>query len=119
MNSKLSTLLPFSILLNLVLIGALFYLVQRLGGVKFMLHRINSEGLAGIYENRQNLFNQLSLEQGSIIFLGDSITEYGQWEELINHPKVKNRGIAGDTSWGLLRRLDNIPALPERPWSNG
>ena len=31
-----------------------------------------------------------------------------QEHELIDNPKVKNRGIAGDTSWGLLRRLKGI-----------
>ena len=97
-----------SLLGNLILLGTLFYLVQRLGGLKFMIHRINNGGLAGVYENRNNLFQHLSMEKGSIVFLGDSITEYGQWEELMNHPKVKNRGIAGDTTWGLMRRLNNI-----------
>jgi len=108
MNKSFKYLLPLSLILNIILAGGLFYLVQRLGGVKFMLHRINSGGLAGIYENRNDLFNYLKLEKGDIIFLGDSITEYGQWEELMAHPKVKNRGIAGDTSWGLMRRLDGI-----------
>ncbi len=102
--------LILSILINLVLVGALGYLVQRLGGIKFMIHRITAGGLAGVYENRTNLFEHLSLPKGSIIFLGDSITEYGQWEELLNHPAVKNRGIAGDTTWGLLRRLKGITA---------
>jgi len=73
-----------------------------------MIHRITAGGLAGVYENRKNLFEHLPLPKGSIVFLGDSITEYGQWEELLNHSKVKNRGIAGDTTWGLLRRLKGI-----------
>ena len=102
--------LIFSLLINLLLVGALGYLVQRLGGLKFMVHRITAGGLAGVYENRKNLFEHLPLPKGSIIFLGDSITEYGQWEELINHPKVKNRGISGDTTWGLMRRLKGITA---------
>lgn len=108
MNVNAKYLLIFSLIVNLVLAGALYYLVQRLGGVKFMIHRINSGGLAGLYENRIDLFNHLQLAKGDIIFLGDSITEFGQWEELMNNPKVKNRGIAGDTSWGLLRRLEGI-----------
>ena len=108
MNKKLRNGLIFSLLVNLVLVGALGYLVQRLGGLKFMIHRITAGGLAGVYENRKNLFEHLPLPKGSIIFLGDSITEYGQWEELMNHPKVKNRGIAGDTTWGLMRRLKGI-----------
>ncbi len=110
MTNKFKTFLGISILGNLVLAGALFYLVQRLGGIKFMIHRISAGGLAGVYENRKNLFDHLPMEKGSIIFLGDSITEYGQWEELMQNPKVKNRGIAGETTWGLIRRLSSITA---------
>ncbi len=108
MNKKLTTSLIFSLLLNLILAGALGYLIQRLGGLKFMVHRITAGGLAGVYENRKNLFEHLPLSKGSIVFLGDSITEYGQWEELLGNAKIKNRGIAGDTTWGLLRRLNRI-----------
>lgn len=100
--------LILSLLINLILAGGLCYLVQRLGGIRFMVHRITAGGLAGVYENRKNLFEHLPLPKGSIIFLGDSITEYGQWEELLNHSTVKNRGISGDTTWGLLRRLKGI-----------
>ena len=105
---NMNFLLAGSILLNLLLILGLVYFVHRLGGIQFMIHRIQSGGLAGIYENRQNLFEHLPMEKGSIIFLGDSITEFGQWEELTGHPRVKNRGIAGDTTWGMLRRLGQI-----------
>ena len=108
MSKKIKTGLMLSILLNLILASGLFYLVQRLGGIKFMIHRITAGGLAGVYENRKNLFEHLPLPKGSIVFLGDSITEYGQWEELLNNSKVKNRGISGDTTWGLLRRLKGI-----------
>jgi len=108
MTKKFKTLLGLSILGNLILAGGLFYLVQRLGGIKFMIHRISSGGLAGVYENRKNLFEYMPMEKGSIIFLGDSITEYGQWEELLQNPRVKNRGIAGETTWGLMRRLSAI-----------
>ncbi len=108
MKNKIKTLLGISILGNLILAGALFYLVQRLGGIKFMVHRITAGGLAGVYENRKNLFDHMSIEKDNIIFLGDSITEYGQWAELLQNSKVKNRGIAGETTWGLLRRLSTI-----------
>ncbi len=108
MTKKFKGLLGISMLANIILVGVLFYLVQRLGGIKFMIHRISAGGLAGVYENRKDLFDHLTMQKGSIVFLGDSITEYGQWEELLQNPKVKNRGIAGDTTWGLLRRLSTI-----------
>lgn len=42
------------------------------------------------------------------IFAGDSITFWGDWTELLGNKKYKNRGIPGDTSFGLLERLDDI-----------
>ena len=47
----------------------------------------------------------------STLFLGDSLTEYGNWRELFPGLDIKNRGIAGDTTDGVLHRLDGITAL--------
>jgi len=47
----------------------------------------------------------------SILFLGDSLTEYGNWRELFPGLDIRNRGIAGDTTDGVLHRLDGITAL--------
>lgn len=46
-----------------------------------------------------------------LLFLGDSLTEYGNWSELFPGRDIKNRGIAGDTTGGVLHRLDGITAL--------
>jgi lysophospholipase L1-like esterase len=51
-------------------------------------------------------------DQGAVVFLGDSITS--QWNLTPAFPgyKVANRGIAGDTTRGMLCRLeDNVLAL--------
>lgn len=37
---------------------------------------------------------------------GDSITEYGNWDQLLATINVTNRGIAGDTTTNLLVRFD-------------
>jgi lysophospholipase L1-like esterase len=39
--------------------------------------------------------------------LGDSITDEGEWTELLGF-NVKNRGISGDTIERILHRLDTI-----------
>ena len=44
-------------------------------------------------------------EQGAIVFLGDSITEYWNLPASFPNVKVANRGIAGDTTRGMLCRL--------------
>jgi lysophospholipase L1-like esterase len=43
-----------------------------------------------------------------IVFLGDSITEYGLWHEWFPRHHVVNRGIVADTSSGVLRRIDTV-----------
>jgi lysophospholipase L1-like esterase len=48
-----------------------------------------------------------------IIMLGDSLTEWGNWHELMPEHRVINRGVAGDTSAGVLARLDEV--IQRRP----
>jgi lysophospholipase L1-like esterase len=56
-----------------------------------------------------------SQADGDIIFLGDSITEGCDWAGLFNNPRIKNHGIGGDTSEGILQRLGPIiGAKPEK-----
>lgn len=45
---------------------------------------------------------------GKIIFLGNSITEMGDWKKVLNDSTVINRGIGGDITFGLLNRLKDI-----------
>ena len=45
-----------------------------------------------------------------VVFIGDSITEAGQWHDMFPTVDVANRGIAGDTTEGILARMDGILA---------
>lgn len=45
---------------------------------------------------------------GRIMFLGDSITEGGDWAGLLGDTTVVNRGISGDITYGVLARLDDV-----------
>lgn len=60
------------------------------------------------YYQRASLFEQLPVKSSDIIFLGNSITNGGEWAELFNNPNVKNRGISGDRTNGVYDRLDAI-----------
>lgn len=70
----------------------------------------NITELSPYFKNRQSLYNILPVYGSSIIFLGDSITDFGEWSELFYDGNIKNRAIEGDTTKGLLNRLDNIVA---------
>lgn len=60
------------------------------------------------YHQRVSLFNALPQTKDDIIFLGNSITDGGEWSELFNDIKIKNRGISGDISAGVLYRLKEV-----------
>ena len=57
---------------------------------------------------RRSLFEKLPVTSKDIVFLGNSITDGGEWAELFNNRHVKNRGISADRSGWLLDRLDPI-----------
>lgn len=60
------------------------------------------------YSQRIAVFEKEPLETGHIIFLGNSITEMGNWKQLMNDTTVLNRGISGDITFGVLKRLDDV-----------
>lgn len=60
------------------------------------------------WERRASLFENLPTSKKDIIFLGNSITDGAEWAELFDNPRVKNRGISGDITSGILDRLDPI-----------
>ncbi|MDP4291830.1 MAG: GDSL-type esterase/lipase family protein [Bacteroidota bacterium] len=60
------------------------------------------------YDQRKSLFEILPDTKNEIIFLGNSITNFCEWGELFQNPHVKNRGISGDVTQGVLDRLDEV-----------
>jgi lysophospholipase L1-like esterase len=60
------------------------------------------------YPQRIALFEKETVTTGQIIFLGNSITEMGNWKQLLNDSAAINRGISGDITFGVLKRLDDI-----------
>jgi lysophospholipase L1-like esterase len=60
------------------------------------------------YEQKVTLFRLLPNTKGEIVFLGNSITDIGEWAEIWQNNKVRNRGISGDNTFGVLARLDEI-----------
>ena len=57
---------------------------------------------------RATLFESLPASEDDIVMLGNSITDGGEWAELLGDAHVKNRGISGDTTDGVLERLGTI-----------
>lgn len=52
----------------------------------------------------------LPSQPGGIAFVGDSITHGFRWAEAFPDQNIRNWGISGDTSWGVLSRAPQIIA---------
>lgn len=50
----------------------------------------------------------MSNTKGEIIFLGDSITERCEWTELFLNTFLRNRGLSGDKTEGVINRLTEV-----------
>lgn len=60
------------------------------------------------YERKSALFRAQKPSSGKILFLGNSITEGGNWKRLLKDSSVVNRGISGDVTFGVLNRIDEV-----------
>lgn len=49
-----------------------------------------------------------SSANSDVVMLGDSITDFGEWPELLPYPGVINRGIMGQKTEDILERLDEV-----------
>ena len=50
----------------------------------------------------------------SIVFIGDSLIEWGNWEKFFPAFNVKNYGVAGNKTYEVLNRLKSIKEYPEK-----
>lgn len=62
--------------------------------------------------HRRTQFDQLGPVRGAIVFLGDSITEQGVWDEWFPDVLVSNRGIGAEVIDELRARLDTALDQP-------
>ena len=93
--------LRFSVLLNLlVVIGAIALWMNTSNLLRAFLEQN--------YERKVSFFASYPVQPGDIVFLGDSITDGGEWAEIFPGRAIKNRGIGGDTTTGVLERLQQV-----------
>lgn len=118
-------LLWVSLAFNLAVLAALALYVRKKGGWAFVKARLVSRGLlkdralerleGAYWLNRTELFALYPVPAGATMFVGDSLTDAADWHELLGDPLALNRGISGDTTAGVLKRLETvIRARPAR-----
>lgn len=111
-------LLIMSLLLNTVVFAYVARSLYLRGGWEYL--RTSREAAGNLrldtdtanYCHRETLFESLPSPHKRVVFLGDSLTQGCEWSEF--YPEALNRGIAGDTSAGLLKRLNHIAELKPR-----
>lgn len=60
------------------------------------------------YLQRVRLFDVMPIERNDVVFVGNSITDGAEWNEMFKDLHVKNRGISGDITSGILHRWQQI-----------
>jgi lysophospholipase L1-like esterase len=123
MDETVKICLFLSSLLNILFFGLGSVFVAKRGGLQYLIRQIYLFKNAGFritamydspfYQDKKSHFETLSTSEPEIIFLGDSLTDLCEWSEFFSTKQVKNRGICGDTTDGVLNRLPNI--IESRP----
>ena len=60
------------------------------------------------YIGRNEVFEKLPNDTAEIIMLGNSLTHNFEWHEMFKNVNIKNRGIGGDITKGVLQRLNEV-----------
>ena len=91
----------------LVILGIACY--RERGRIGKMLVRYGI--IDSYYAKKVKRFTAIPRTTGRIVFLGDSITDYVNFDEVLPSYNIINRGIAADTTSGVLRRLGEVISL--------
>jgi len=70
--------------------------------------KIDSNYIFSGYTEQLAHFKKMPILPHAIIFVGNSLTDAGRWNDILPELPVLNRGISGDISYGVLARLDEI-----------
>lgn len=60
------------------------------------------------WEQKVSLFEVLPGSTEDIVFFGNSITDGGEFGELLKNSNIKNRGISGDVVTGMIERQSQV-----------
>ncbi|MCJ1908393.1 GDSL-type esterase/lipase family protein [Planococcus ruber] len=109
---KIKMFLGISVALNLAFIVMAGFFLAKQGGIAFVKEQwaslTSDQEFPDYYVQKKAIFESLDTEAPDKVFLGDSITDHGEFPEYFPDENVVNRGIAEDTSKGVLNRIDEI-----------
>lgn len=90
----------------------LLLLLYREGYFKSLYNTMNAVSYSyqdnAQYIQRESMFEMCPVRKADIVFVGDSITARGEWQEFFPEQVVLNRGIDSDVTEGVRNRLSVI-----------
>lgn len=115
MSSFARKLFILSLVINIIgLVGGIL-IVEKKGGLPWLSKKISAAFRAekAQISDRERLtkisvYEELKIEPTDIVFLGDSLFAFGEWREMLEDNRVKNRSISGEETGQILERLDRI-----------
>ncbi len=60
------------------------------------------------YDQKLSMFEIMPDQKDEVVWMGDSITDGGEWSELFPKVKTLNRGISSDNTFGILFRIGEV-----------
>lgn len=122
-SSAERTALLTSIVVNLVAISTVLLLLHKMGGWGYLKAKYYEYTVGSPYSDPSRPFYESTayrqavsihdltpVEEGDVVFMGDSHAAQGHWSEFFGTTRVRNRGISGDNTEGVLRRLEPVLA---------
>jgi lysophospholipase L1-like esterase len=102
------TILLLSLFGNALTIIVAWTFIQRFGGLDYIFYRYKNPEVISNQVHRKSILNHLKIDTTDNIMLGNSLTAYAEWAELMANPGFKNRGIPGEIIEGISKRLPEI-----------
>jgi len=86
---------------------------SSLGNTKEKTDTIPTSGKSYSFKSNPHYFERMKLfavqkEQKDIVMLGNSLTEGGQWDSILQRTDVANRGIGSDVTEGYINRISDV-----------
>lgn len=116
MSKYLNFVTISSLSINILILLLIVYIVFSKGGVTYVSAKMNAVfGTSDnsfkeypIYQSRVSLFEELESVNNKSVFVGDSLTQRANWNEIFNNQSAINRGIDSDQTMGVLLRIGQI-----------
>lgn len=89
----------------------MFFIIFRMQifrGLCFSFYNFRERIIRVIFAENKKMYHSRVIKRDDVVFLGDSLTEWFDLESYFPGQLPVNRGISGDTTGGILYRIEEI-----------